>query len=81
MCIGVACVCICVCVCVQGASSPLVVKYADTDRERQARRIQKAMQQFAQLSVSPFPVFPGTYASLVYAQVVLPTPLAILSLS
>ena len=68
------------CVYLQGASSPLVVKYADTDRERQARRLQKAMQQFAQLSINPFPVFPGPYASLVYAQVIMPRPAYVLTL-
>lgn len=34
----------------QGASAPLVVKYADTERERQARRMQKAMQQMMQMN-------------------------------
>lgn len=33
-----------------GASAPLVVKYADTERERQARRMQKAMQQMMQMN-------------------------------
>lgn len=48
-----------------GASAPLVVKYADTEKERQARRMQKAMQQFAQLSMTPsFPLFPGHQPSL-----------------
>ena len=57
----------------QGASAPLVVKYADTEKERQARRMQKAMQQFAQLSMTPsFPLFPGHQPSLqsfLYTQV------------
>ena len=58
---------------IQGASAPLVVKYADTEKERQARRMQKAMQQFAQLSMTPsFPLFPGHQPSLqsfLYTQV------------
>ena len=50
----------------QGASSPLVVKYADTEKERQARRMHKAMQQFAQLNISPFlvPGYPYLYAQV-----------------
>lgn len=54
----------------QGASSPLVVKYADTEKERQARRMQKAMQQFAQLNITPaaFPLLSPQYPYL-YAQV------------
>lgn len=59
---------------VQGASSPLVVKYADTERERQARRMQKVMQQFTQLNVAS--TFPATtmlpnYTQLLYAQVII----------
>lgn len=55
---------------IQGASSPLVVKYADTEKERQARRMQKAMQQFAQLNIAPaaFPLLSPQYPYL-YAQV------------
>lgn len=65
----------CVSLLLQGASSPLVVKYADTEKERQARRMQKAMQQFAQLNITPaaFPLLSPQYPYL-YAQVG-PTPL------
>ena len=31
-----------------------MVKYADTEKEHQARRMRKAMQQFAQINISPF---------------------------
>ena len=59
---------------IQGASSPLVVKYADTEKERQARRMQKAMQQFAQLNIAPtaFPLLSPQYPYL-YAQVHTPS--------
>ena len=56
----------------QGANHPLVVKYADTERERQARKMQKAMQQFAELSLNPvFQVLPHPQLinPLLYAQV------------
>ena len=47
------------------------MKYADTEKERQARRMQKAMQQFAQLNIAPaaaFPLLSPQYPYL-YAQV------------
>ena len=56
----------------QGASNPLVVKYADTERERHARKMQKAMQQFAELSLNPvFQVLPHPqfFNPIMYAQV------------
>ena len=57
---------------VQGASAPLVVKYADTERERQARRMQKAMQQMMQMN----PLALGAahvYNPYFYSQVINPT--------
>ena len=48
------------------------MKYADTERERQARKMQKAMQQFAELSLNPvFQVLPHPqlFNPLLYAQV------------
>ena len=56
----------------QGASAPLVVKYADTERERQARRMQKAMQQMMQMN----PLALGAahvYNPYFYSQVISPT--------
>lgn len=50
------------------------MKYADTERERQARKMQKAMQQFAELSLNPvFQVLPHPqlFNPLLYAQVYL----------
>ncbi len=47
--------------CVQGASSPLVVKYADTEKERQARRLHKALQQFGQLNINPLTLVQHSY--------------------
>ena len=55
----------------QGASAPLVVKYADTERERQARRMQKAMQQMMQMN----PLALGAahvYNPYFYSQVISP---------
>ena len=49
-----------------GASSPLVVKYADNEKERTARRIHKQLQQ---LSLNPL-TFPPAYSSaMMYTQV------------
>lgn len=37
---------------IQGSTVPLVVKWADTERERQARRAQKALSQASNASNS-----------------------------
>lgn len=61
----------------QGASAPLVVKYADTERERQARRMQKAMQQMMQMN----PLALGAahvYNPYFYSQVICPTHIIIM---
>ncbi len=58
----------------QGASSPLVVKYADTEKERQARRFHKAIQQFSQLNINPLTlVQPTTNPHYYYPHQVSPT--------
>jgi CUG-BP- and ETR3-like factor len=48
-----------------GASSPLVVKYADNERERQARRLHKQLQQLS-LGSLPMPYNPAM--SMIYTQ-------------
>ncbi|XP_064387825.1 CUGBP Elav-like family member 5 isoform X2 [Halichondria panicea] len=58
----------------QGASSPLVVKYADTEKERQARRFHKAIQQFSQLNINPLTlVQPTTNPHYYYPHQLMPT--------
>nr|CAB3229659.1 CUGBP Elav-like family member 3 [Phallusia mammillata] len=52
-----------------GASSSLVVKFADTDKERAIRRMQQMAQTYG--LVNPVPVQVGTY-SLPYPQTVIP---------
>ena len=51
----------------QGASSSLVVKLADTEKERAARRMQQMAQTYG--VISPIPVQLGTTYGLPYTQV------------
>ena len=56
----------------QGASSSLVVKFADTDKERAIRRMQQMAQTYG--LISPVPLQLGTYG-LPYTQVCDPVPM------
>lgn len=53
---------------VQGASSSLVVKFADTDKERAVRRMQQMAQSYSLISQVPIQQVGSPY-SLSYAQV------------
>lgn len=51
-----------------GASSPLVVKYADNEKERAARRIHKQLQQLS-LNTLTFPPAYNPATAMMYTQV------------